>query len=177
MWKVLSFLFLPMAVANCGSYVAPAPAVLREAVKPDFTHTGPLASGWRTLAQDYVKASLKDPYSVVWQEIAAPERGACWSGSDWQTGWRVFIAYNARNSYGAYVGVRPVYVWLQNERATMSTSMPDRCGVEERMALRGPTDALSPYAAPPTRMPAQQSAPEAPFIGYPYGAGSGGGGR
>jgi len=68
----------------------------------------------------YLDESLKDPYSVRDLEISPVMRGSVWTGLvnyGEAASWSSCVRYNAKNSYGAYVGRRSYrYHLLDNGR-------------------------------------------------------------
>lgn len=76
----------------------------------------------------YLRANLKDPYSVMDLSISAPFFSNCAVGiygPFW--GWRVDVSYNAKNSYGAYVGLKTYHYWFHGERLAGVNQNPSYC--------------------------------------------------
>lgn len=74
-----------------------------------------LTSSERTVILDGLKASLKDPYSAVISSVSAKKNPA-------GTIFKVCGMINAKNSYGAYTGNRPFYVFAHKEGARIVVS-------------------------------------------------------
>ena len=68
----------------------------------------------------HLDEALKDPYSVRDLEISPVVRGSVWTGLvnyGEAASWSSCVRYNAKNSYGAYVGRRSYrYHFLDNGR-------------------------------------------------------------
>ncbi|RWP44278.1 MAG: hypothetical protein EOR04_04990 [Mesorhizobium sp.] len=66
---------------------------------PALAGPKPLPSPWKLYLADDIKSTLKDPYSVRGAQLSDPfiYRGK----------WAVCVAYNAKNSFGGYVGAKP----------------------------------------------------------------------
>lgn len=62
----------------------------------------------------YLQETLKDPYTVKDFAVIDGPRHACWRGT--QAGWIVQYRYNARNSYGAYTGLKNHIAALRDDR-------------------------------------------------------------
>lgn len=78
---------------------------------------GPAPTDARGAVQRHLNASLKDPYSVMDLLISTPTLTSCAVGVYGPFhGWRVDVAYNAKNSYGAYVGQKAYYYWFHGDR-------------------------------------------------------------
>ncbi len=70
---------------------------------------GPYPSNYEQLVKSHLRQTLKDPYSVMDLNIAPPVRTSAWIGI--QRGgnaqaWVTFVSFNAKNSFGAYVGTK-----------------------------------------------------------------------
>ena len=73
---------------------------------------GDLPPDYEERAMTALESNLKDPYSAK-AEVGIPVSGACQIGLHGNFyGWRVPVTYNAKNSYGAYVGEKTVYYWF-----------------------------------------------------------------
>lgn len=78
--------------------------------------------------QAYLRETLKDPYSIQDFSVTRPERSSCAVGIYGpHFGWRVDVSYNAKNSYGAYVGLQTYYFWFHGERIEGITTTPALC--------------------------------------------------
>lgn len=64
-------------------------------------------SDWRRLIDARLESYLKDPYSAVKTVTRDPRQGSIKTGMFQHTyGWGVCYTINAKNSYGAYAGVK-----------------------------------------------------------------------
>jgi hypothetical protein len=71
----------------------------------------PTASETQTLVREWLAAHLKDPDSLKQFEIISGPDPVQWyrglvNGGGNEQGWLVCFRYNAKNSYGAYVGAQ-----------------------------------------------------------------------
>ncbi len=111
MKKLLSAAFLAIALAACST---PGGGMLNTNTPVD---AGTAPTSYESTVRNYLRANLKDPYSMMDLSISSPALGSCAVGvygPFW--GWRVEVSYNAKNSYGAYVGQRAYYYWFHGER-------------------------------------------------------------
>ena len=64
----------------------------------------------------YMARALKDPYSVRYHGFSKPKKW--WIGGVGRTkvvyGYRVCVTYNAKNSFGAYVGSKTAFFLIRN---------------------------------------------------------------
>jgi hypothetical protein len=67
--------------------------------------------------QQYLRDDLKDPYSVRDLSVSPPVRATVGFGADV---WKSCVRYNAKNSYGAYVGSQS-YNFYWNARGLFHT--------------------------------------------------------
>jgi hypothetical protein len=109
--RATATLIVATAVAGCAT-TAPTVAQLQTAEygEPPQTYEGVIHS--------YFDASLKDPASIQYKDLTAPEkgytqhdRGLIGGGVKITYGWLVKATVNAKNSYGGYVGFR-TYTFL-----------------------------------------------------------------
>lgn len=82
--------------------------------------------------EDAVRADLqrrlKDPYSVQSLEFGFERLSSCAIGVYGRYhGWLVPVRYNAKNSYGGYVGIREHYYWFHGENIVGVSSSPSLC--------------------------------------------------
>ena len=76
----------------------------------------------------HLERTLKDPDSVKALSIGEPERSSCLVGIYGRYhAWRIPVSYNAKNSFGAYVGLRQKYYWFQGENLRGITEDPGLC--------------------------------------------------
>jgi hypothetical protein len=78
------------------------------------------------MVQSHLRAYLKDPDAVQGLAIAKPVaecfgRGVC--------GWKICVSYNAKNSYGAYVGYKTYVYWRLNNSKTQINENASACPV------------------------------------------------
>jgi hypothetical protein len=70
---------------------------------------GPYPTNYKQVVGNYLPASLKDPYSVQSLSASQPQKvtvdtGLAGGGN--VQAWQSCVTYNAKNSYGAYTGIR-----------------------------------------------------------------------
>lgn len=82
-------------------------------------------------AIEYIKANLKDPDSMKSISAGPVRDGVCNTTGlnigPMFRGWVIPISYNAKNSYGGYVGQSETYVWFQNNRVVGSSESSSFC--------------------------------------------------
>jgi starvation-inducible outer membrane lipoprotein len=85
--------------------------------EPVVTHTSPtkLSSAQIQSVQGEVKRLLKDPYSVRFGDILAIR--------DNNGAYHICVWHNAKNSFGAYTGMRPWYIIMTNGTFRHRTSI------------------------------------------------------
>jgi hypothetical protein len=113
-------------VIGCGGpQTVPTKEQLDEAEKKGAY--GPPPTDYAVKAREAIKARLKDPDSLKQFSAEPPEKAYIGNiqrdGMDWglftkyksefQWVWRCRAFYNAKNSFGAYVGVKPAYVYFR----------------------------------------------------------------
>jgi hypothetical protein len=93
---VLLLALLTTALAGCARPSA------EELASLDY---GDIPLDYEAIARSYFAATLKDPYSVVYENFSAPhEYWVSMVGKGVIYGYLTCVTYNAKNSYGAYVG-------------------------------------------------------------------------
>lgn len=66
---------------------------------------------------NHLNRVLKDPDSMKNFSVSKPMLTSCAIGIYGPfNAWRVAVQYNAKNSYGAYVGLQSYYYWFHGER-------------------------------------------------------------
>lgn len=84
--------------------------------KADF---GSKPVGYENNIKDLVSLQLKDPSSAQYK-FYEPQKGYFQDGMaqnfEIHYGWIIPIQYNAKNSYGGYVGFKPLYYFISKER-------------------------------------------------------------
>jgi hypothetical protein len=93
---------------------------------PSDTGSEPTTS--EATVRAHLNASLKDPSSVMGLTISQPSISYCDVGVYGRFyGYRVAVTYNAKNSYGAYVGARSHYYWFHGETLKGIGNNPNYC--------------------------------------------------
>lgn len=70
----------------------------------------------------FVRARLKDPESMRQYYCGPPEKSFLVKPATWTSGaeplwhWRSFVQYNAKNSFGGYVGLKSAHVYYDKGR-------------------------------------------------------------
>ena len=86
---------------------------------------GPYPENYEALIKQWLQVNLKDPYTVRDLAITQPIQGKYWGGllvtGGNVTAYRSCVQYNAKNSYGAYIGLRAYSFWLKNGRIFVTT--------------------------------------------------------
>jgi len=89
---------------------------------------GEKPKNYEQAVKDDLQRSLKDPFSIQDLNIAEPVLGKCGVGIYGPFhGWRVNVRYNAKNSYGAYVGTKTYYYWFRGEQLRGESKEPGYC--------------------------------------------------
>lgn len=89
---------------------------------------GTAPESYRGTIEQYLRVTLKDPYSIRDFDVGLPMLDHCAIGiygSYW--GWRVRAEFNAKNSYGAYIGRRTYFYWFQGEQLKGVSDAPNYC--------------------------------------------------
>jgi hypothetical protein len=86
---------------------------------------GPYPENYEVLIKQWLQVNLKDPYSVRDLVITQPIQGKYWGGllvtGGNVTAYQSRVQYNAKNSYGAYIGLRTYSYWMKNGRIFATT--------------------------------------------------------
>jgi hypothetical protein len=84
-------------------------------------------ANYRQLIIRETRDRVKDPYSIRSAEISAPDMA--WSGLLYGGNAMVVCArFNAKNSFGAYIGIRPVaYIFRDQQLAHVVQDPPTAC--------------------------------------------------
>ncbi len=78
--------------------------------------------------KNHLRATLKDPNSMTDFYAYMPELSKCAIGIYGPFhGWRVRVHYNAKNSYGGYVGLQTYYYWFHGETLKGITKDKSSC--------------------------------------------------
>ncbi len=90
---------------------------------PALQTAGPAPSDPEASVQLWMASNLKDPYSVKDFRISEPRRGSIWTGTLNQGAvptWYVCTVFNAKNSFGAYGGLKIYAMFIRNDFVVMS---------------------------------------------------------
>lgn len=91
---------------GCAILDAPLPE------NPDY---GDYPENYQEIINGYLRHNLKDPNSIQDLSISSPKKHqAQVSLSKWYFGYKVFFSYNAKNSYGGYVGIQKYRAIIRN---------------------------------------------------------------
>ena len=78
--------------------------------------------------RNHLRIALKDPNSMMDFSVSEPLLTSCSVGIyGLFHGWRVTARYNAKNSYGGYVGLMTYYYWFHGERLKGIGENPSSC--------------------------------------------------
>ncbi len=115
MGKAFSRIGVSLSVFLLAGCVAAPPGGWFNTNTPADIGESPL--GYNETVRNYLRTNLKDPYSLMDLSISEPAATSCRVGIYGPfNGWRVTVSYNAKNSFGAYVGLRTFYYWFHGER-------------------------------------------------------------
>lgn len=89
---------------------------------------GEVPKQYEQTIRDYLHRALKDPSSMTDFSVSQPVLTSCSVGIYGQYyGWRVTTEYNAKNSYGGYVGLKTYYYWFHGESLKGIGENPTSC--------------------------------------------------
>lgn len=89
---------------------------------------GPKPNHYQETIQLFIQKTLKDPYSLRDFNTGQPVLASCSVGIYGPFhGWRVPVQYNAKNSFGAYTGLKTYYYWFHGETLKGYNSSPTFC--------------------------------------------------
>ncbi len=89
---------------------------------------GQAPTGYEQTIKTYLRSALKDPNSMIDFSVSSPILTSCAVGIYGPFhGWRVTTSYNAKNSYGGYVGLKTYYYWFHGERLKGIGENPSFC--------------------------------------------------
>ena len=78
--------------------------------------------------RSHLRTALKDPNSMTDFSVSEPILTSCSVGIYGPFhGWRVATSYNAKNSYGGYVGEKTYYYWFHGESLKGIGKNPGYC--------------------------------------------------
>jgi hypothetical protein len=95
-------------VSGCATVTAPSTDQLARA---DY---GPYPANYEEIVHAYFVSSLKDPSSLQLDTIPVPTKAWYVSTAHTSYGYKTCVRYNARNSYGGYVGYKYIYFLIKN---------------------------------------------------------------
>jgi hypothetical protein len=98
---------LAVALASCAS-VANEPA----------NSAGPYPNNYEEIIKKYLHDTLKDPYSIQKLKISKPVEKTVFAGALAEgtiPAYASCVSYNAKNSYGGYIGVQSYTYYLRND--------------------------------------------------------------
>ena len=91
--------------------------MLRKQTKPANSSATAYPSDYKELVLRWLLPQLKDPQSVEVALITLPKPSKYWAGiifGGTLSGYEVCITYNAKNSFGGYVGFKTLSVFIRN---------------------------------------------------------------
>jgi hypothetical protein len=89
---------------------------------------GARPSDHETTIRAHLRRYLKDPDSMKDFQATAPILTSCAVGIYGPFhGWRSDVSYNAKNSYGGYVGVQTYYYWFHGDRLVGMNATASYC--------------------------------------------------
>lgn len=89
---------------------------------------GQAPTGYEQTIKAYLRTALKDPNSLIDFSASEPTLTSCAVGIYGAFyGWRVTASYNAKNSYGGYVGLKTYYYWFHDDRLKGIGENPSFC--------------------------------------------------
>ena len=117
-----SLAFFTISLGGCSS---PGGGFLNTNTPAD---AGSKPQGYENVILSHLRYSLKDPYSMTDFSVSNPVLTSCAVGIYGPFyGWRVTTRYNAKNSFGAYVGIKTYYYWFHGERLKGIGENPKFC--------------------------------------------------
>lgn len=85
---------------------------------------GPAPKGTKQTVLSYLQGTLKDPESMKGFGVQEPKKGSLYggitNGFKMEPQWYVCYTYNAKNSYGGYVGQKEFVMWFKNGSISQS---------------------------------------------------------
>jgi hypothetical protein len=99
---------------------------------PRFANTradvGPQPVDYEATIREHLRRTLYDPYSVQDLRIDEPGISSCTIRPGYAFyGWLVPVQMNAKNRYGAYVGLRHSFYWFRGEQLVLITADRLQC--------------------------------------------------
>jgi hypothetical protein len=102
-------LIVALALAGCA-------AVASGADLPKFPASAysPLPGNYKAIAKRYLDYKLFDPYSAKIEWVGKPLRSSFQTAQGWVPAWSVCMFVNAKNRFGAYVGMKLMFIEIRN---------------------------------------------------------------
>lgn len=124
--KKNSFISIVLALtAMIGGCATPGGGLMNTNVQAD---AGQAPTATEQKIRTFLRATLKDPNSMTDFSVSDPVLASCAVGIYGAFhGWRVATSYNAKNSYGGYVGLKTYYYWFHGERLKGIGENPTFC--------------------------------------------------
>ena len=122
MKKIISIIFLIALLGGCAS--APRPT----AQQIEAADCGPFPTNYEEIIKSVASKNLIDPYSAQYT-FSQPVKQLNRMASNPVWGWAVCGTVNAKNRFGGYVGAKPYYALINNDKIVRflfgGTSIPD----------------------------------------------------
>ena len=125
MKRKIIFTFLVVCTIGLGGCASPGGGFLNTNTPAD---AGSKPQGYEQAITNHLRYALKDPNSMTDFSVSEPVLTSCAVGIYGPFhGWRVTTRYNAKNSYGGYVGIKTYYYWFHGERLKGVGQSPSFC--------------------------------------------------
>lgn len=93
-----------------------------------WEEVGSAPKNYEKTSEAFIKSQLKDPDSLKQFSATAPIKTSCSVGIyGSHFGWLVRVTYNAKNSFGGYVGEKQIYLWFSGENIVRVTDDAGFC--------------------------------------------------
>ena len=124
--RLISIARLLMGVAALlGGCATPGGSFLNTNTPAD---AGSAPTQYEQTIRTYLRTALKDPHSMIDFSISEPIQTSCSVGIyGYFHGWRVTVSYNAKNSFGGYVGLQTHYYWFHGDFIKGIGNNPSSC--------------------------------------------------
>ena len=121
---------IPAVILVCSGCAAPQQS-LPPHIDPGNSpsEVGEIPINYIATVEADLKSTLKDPFSVV-IEVDVPTLDSCQTGDHLFRrfhGWKVPVHYNAKNSFGAYVGYKTLFYWFAAGKLQRITENESNC--------------------------------------------------
>jgi hypothetical protein len=162
--RIISFILIALLVTSCGGISTEErekqnrqkeDKISKEMEEKDF---GPEPKNYKKIFERAVSETLKDPNSGQFRNISPPKKGwipptlkqqrtAIILGVPAETtyGWMICGEYNAKNSYGAYVGFNTAVVVFRSGKY-LNLDLDDHTILENKTRLTEYCGYLPPYS-------------------------------